>query len=56
VVKLTAACAYALALVLFILGVATADQSYYGWFLVGGWLSWLVGASATIRIVWEAME
>lgn len=55
-VKFTAGCAYVLALILFILGIATADQDYYGWFLFGGWAAWLVGASATIRIVWEAWE
>jgi len=56
VVKLTAACAYVLALLLFIMGMVTATEDYYGWFLLGGWAAWLVGVAATIRIVWEAWE
>jgi hypothetical protein len=56
VVKITAVCAYVLGLLLFIMGMVTATESYYWWFLVGGWTAWLVGTSATIRIVWEAWE
>jgi hypothetical protein len=56
VVKITAGCAYIAALILFILGVAFADQDFYGWFLAGAWAAWLVGATATVRIFWEEME
>lgn len=51
-----AGAAYLLALFMFVMAIATATEEYYGGFLLVGWLSWLLGVAATIRIVWEARE